>query len=243
MIASLGFMVGLGRSIPTVLARSAIAIMFSVGTLGCAHHARPADPGFRVTVKPIDGASRWQVDTKASRLTAHVSPSGVLSGMGHEHRFEPRAWVGYLSFDPEHVEDTGGVIEVHLPSLRETNEDMSPDNRESVEADTLGEKILDAKKYPSAVFHLEQVTNVSRSGPRGDGLRADIRGRMTLHNHSQQVMGKIAVRHRRGVLTMRGWVALHCSDFGIDRHTALLGALGSKDRVLVHFDVVAHRRG
>ena len=106
-------------------------------------------PGTRLLAADPLATTRLELDAKAGEFRLFVKKKGVLKAFAHDHEYDVRGYTGTLQHDPKEPEK--GTIELRIPAKEVTLLDdgkLSPSDRDKVQATTLGEEILDTKKYP-----------------------------------------------------------------------------------------------
>ncbi|MDQ7041647.1 MAG: YceI family protein [Rhodothermus sp.] len=100
-------------------------------------------------------------------------------------------------------------------------------------------KALKAKAHPEIRFELERIDAVAAGA---EGYWLQVQGRLTVAGATQPVQMRVLAQPENGGWRFQGVQPLSMKAFGIKPPTAMLGALRTGDRVVVHFDVIARPR-
>lgn len=170
-----------------------------------------------------DSISSRTIDTQRSTLTVRVYKTGLFSAFAHNH--EIRAPIQSGSFDEQArtVELT-----VDARSLRVIDPGASASERQEVQANMLGPKVLDSDKFPEIKFHSTAVE------PAGAG-KWKLSGDLTVHGQTRPV--KVEVEGQNG--HYRGTAQMRQTDFGITPISIAGGSVKVKDEVRVEFESFA----
>jgi len=154
------------------------------------------------------------IDTGKSVMTVRVYKGGLLSGLGHEHEISAPVANGTVDTTAREV-----VLHVNARSLRVVDPGISDKDREEIQSNMTGVKVLDTEHFPEIVF-------------RGKGAGA-VNGSLTLHGQTRPVT--VNVRETAGHFT--GTARLRQSDFGITPIKVAGGAIRVKDEIQLEFDI------
>ena len=154
------------------------------------------------------------IDTGKSVMKVRVYKSGLLSGLGHEH--EISAPVAYGTVDTTSREV---MLRIDSRSLRVVDPGISDKDREEIQSNMTGVKVLDAEHFPEIVF-------------RGTGAGA-VKGSLTMQGQTHTVT--VNVREDAGHFT--GAARLRQSDFGITPIRVAGGTIRVKDEIQIEFDI------
>jgi polyisoprenoid-binding protein YceI len=90
-------------------------------------------------------------------------------------------------------------------------------------------KILAADNYEKITFSSSRINRISST-------RFQLEGSLNLRGHAKPVLFEVVViQNGKDRLEVDGTARLRMSDYGIDRPTALLGLIGTKDEVVLRF--------
>lgn len=154
------------------------------------------------------------IDTGKSVMKVRVSKSGLLSGFGHEHEISAPIANGTVDRKSGQV-----VLRIDARSLRVVDQGISDKDREEIQSNMTGPKVLDTEHFPEIAF-------------RGTGPGM-VKGDLTLHGQTHPVT--MNVRDQAGHFT--GVARLKQSDFGITPIKVAGGTVRVKDEVQIEFDI------
>lgn len=165
------------------------------------------------------------------------------TGLGHVHGvaglikegrmpFAAQGEPGRLVFDmPSFVADAA-YARRYLGIEGET----SPSTQREVTETMLGADVLDAQRFPTAVFQIESLQSTGQSTKQGVPLyRVD--GEFTLHGVKRPLAFVVQAEPHGDWLHVRGTFAMRQSDFGIEPLTKAFGAIGVQDELHVWGDL------
>src|SRR5215469_810237 len=115
------------------------------------------------------------IDTTHSKLSIHVSKSGVFSGFADNHEIEAPIAEGSLDAKSGEVR-----LSVDSRQMRVLDPKLSAEKRQQVQERMLGPEVLDSSRFPSITF---ESTHVER---RQEGTVL-VQGRLSLHGVSKPV--------------------------------------------------------
>ncbi|HEY4084423.1 MAG TPA: YceI family protein [Bryobacteraceae bacterium] len=156
------------------------------------------------------------IDTGKSVMKVRVSKAGLLSGLGHEHEISAPIASGTVDTKSGQV-----VLRVHARSLRVLDPGISDKDREEIQSNMTGVKVLDAERFSEIVF---------RAAGASPGL---MKGDLTLHGQTHPV----TVNVREDASHFTGTARLKQSDFGITPVKVAGGAVRVKDEIQIEFDI------
>jgi polyisoprenoid-binding protein YceI len=162
------------------------------------------------------------IDVARSTVQVEVSPSGLLSPLGHDHRISAPIASGT-------VQSEGGPrveLVFDARALRVADANLSDADRERVQTTMEGAEVLDAARYPEIDFRSGAIEAA------GAG-RWSVAGTLTLHGETRPVKGEVVLAGGR----YRGSAAFRLSDFGIRPPVAGAGTVRVRDAVRIVFDV------
>lgn len=186
-----------------------------------------------------------QVDPRASTLVVKLYRTGVARALGHDHVVRATRFAGTVRFTPQQLGTSGVNLEVDATALRADEPEMrqrfeargaplSESERQEIQEAMEGPDQLDVAHYPKIRFESTEVT------PLGSD-RYQITGRFTLHGTTRTVRFPATVEAQGTTLRASGSFDFLQSDYGIKPFRFALGAVGNRDRVTLHFDLVARR--
>jgi polyisoprenoid-binding protein YceI len=180
---------------------------------------------------------RYVIDAAASRFTATVGTTGILSTFGHDHTIALREFSGELHLSEEDVESGSLRMSIPVASLGEIAKDFSDADRKKIDKD-IQEKALEVAQYPEIVFHSTGLS--SRQIADGE-YQIDVRGQLTLHGVTRQLSIATRVTLQEGTLTARGEFTVLHRDYKILRLSAAAGTVKASDEIRMSFEIVARK--
>jgi polyisoprenoid-binding protein YceI len=161
------------------------------------------------------------IDTGKSVMKVRVYKGGLLSGLGHEHEISAPVANGAVDTTSHDV-----MLHINSRSLRVTDQGISDKDREEIQSNMTGVKVLDAEHFPEIVFR------GTGADTGGKGAWA-VKGSLTLHGQTHPVT--VNVREEAGHFT--GVARLRQSDFGITPIKVAGGMIRVKDEIQIEFDI------
>ncbi|MDZ7842093.1 MAG: YceI family protein [Gammaproteobacteria bacterium] len=190
------------------------------------------------------GAAHYRVVDEGTRVYARVFRGGSMARLGHNHvvlfpgvRGDVYLTTGIDGSLFDLVVPVAGA-EVDPPELRRDQgrafrTDISDDARARTRGNMLGERVLDAARYP----HITVSSTRIEGRPDGPLVTLDI----TIRATTRRLVVPVTLRHGADSLRAEGRLELLQSEFGIEPFTVLGGALRVEDRVELVFTVSAER--
>lgn len=172
----------------------------------------PAQP------KPINAAQ--------SAITIHVGKSGFFSAFGHDHVVRAPIAQGVVD---ENASKPRVEFTVASRQLKVMDVDVKPEEREEIQRDMLGPKVLDSEKYPEIRFR-------STSIQRAADAKWKVAGELTLHGQTHPVEATASGRNGR----YKGGATLKQTEFGIKPVAVAGGSVKVKDELRIEFEIAAH---
>lgn len=191
-----------------------------------------------------DDAS-YRVDPAMSRVYVRVNADGRL---GHSHGIEGRIKAGLIQL--------GGAGQITFdmtsfaadtPAARQYVElegKVAASDARRVTANMLSAEVLDAGKYPTAVFDISSAKPLDRE-PAGRPGRYELTGQYTLHGVTRpiKVVAQAEATNKTGWLHLRGQFTLRQTEYGIKPYTALGGLVGVMDELTIFGDLYLQADG
>lgn len=169
-----------------------------------------------------DCQSTRRIDTDKSSLTVRVYKTGLFSAFAHDH--EIHASVAGGSFDEQ---QPAVEFRVNASSLRVVDPGVSESERNQIQSNMLGSKVLDSDKFAEIHFRSTQIEKVGA----GKWL---VSGDLSLHGQTEPV--KVSVEGGNGRYS--GRAQLRQREFGITPISIGGGAVKVKDEVKIEFEIV-----
>lgn len=164
-----------------------------------------------------------------SVLEVHAGKSGLLSGLGHEHRIRAHAFSGTVVYFPGDVSRSRVTVTVLTDSLRVVPEADSADIPEITR--TMREKTLSVDSFPDIRFASGSVV------PRAALLH--VTGDLTMVGRTRPVSVDMTLEVEGDTLRAEGGFAVKQTDFGIKPFSKALGMVKVKNEVRFELRVVA----
>jgi polyisoprenoid-binding protein YceI len=182
---------------------------------------------------------RYVIDAPASRFTATVGTTGLLSAFGHDHTVALREFSGEARLSEDDIESGSLQLSIQAASLHEVGKDFSDEDRTAIDKD-IHEQALETSKFPQIAFRSTEL----RARQIADGeYQIDLRGELTLHGVTRQLTVPARVTVRDGTLTAKGEFTVLHSDYKIRRLSAAVGTVKASDEIRMSFEIVARRNG
>ena len=174
-------------------------------------------------------------------LYVHVHKAETLAAdLSHDHAIQAVGWSGKASFDFDDYTTCNVSIAVPVNNLQVDNPEVrkvagiqgsiSDGMRADVKKHMLSDVQLDAEKYPMITFKSTEC--------KGSGESMTLNGNFTLHGTTKAVSIVTRVSDENG-LTLKGMLPVKTTDYGIEPYSAMFGAVGNKDEMEIHFNLVA----
>lgn len=166
----------------------------------------------------------------SSVLQVHAGKSGLLSGLGHEHRVRAHAFSGTVVYFPDEVARSRVSITVLADSLRVVPEADSADIPKIT--GTMRAKTLRVDSFPEIAFVSREVTLL-------EGGRVRVTGELTMVGRTRPVSVDLVLEVSADTLRAAGVFVVKQTDFGIKPYKTALGLVKVKDEVRFELRVVA----
>ncbi len=192
------------------------------------------------------GRMVYTIDPAASLVQIFVYRDGALAHLGHDHVIAGRDVRGFVIRDSR-PSDGAVLAEGHLymplaaltvdePALRAAagfEKTISESARLGTKSNML--ESLDARQFPFVTLYV--TTGIDSEAATSAAVAAAI----NLHGVTNSIEIPVQVTVDADTLAVSGEFSLHQADFGIERYTALGGALAVMDRLDLAFSVRAKR--
>jgi polyisoprenoid-binding protein YceI len=174
-------------------------------------------------VLTISSAAQDQiVDSRRSTITIHVSKTGLLAALGHDH-FVSAAIVSGEFNDKENPHVTLTVDARAMKVMPER--DVSPKDQAQIQ-ETMQRKVLESDKYPLIQFR-------SSSAAEAADRSWKIAGLLTLHG----VARPVSVEAKRQGEAWAGSARIKQSDFGMQPVSVAGAVVKVKDELEIRFEI------
>jgi polyisoprenoid-binding protein YceI len=189
------------------------------------------------------------------RPAAGQSPAGVVDvaksyavifvdkiGLGHQHAVLGKLKEGRIELGAQ--KDAGRLVFDMRSFVADTPEGrrylglaggIDASTRKQVTETMLGKEILDAKRYPTAVFDIQSASPLAE-GSQGSGKYL-LRGKFTLHGATRPLEISVEAAPEVDGMHVQGQFSFQQSQYGIKPFTKALGAVGVADRLTVHGEI------
>jgi polyisoprenoid-binding protein YceI len=178
----------------------------------------------------------YTLDRKQSRLEIRVSREGFLKALGHDHVISATELSGQIQLAQLDVTQSSVTFVAATSSLVVVDPGEAEKDRNEVQSTMLGDKVLDAARYPQIQFTSSGVRSVTQK----EGMtELQIEGTLRLHGVEKLVTIPVRLRMTGGNLTGDGELPLLQSNYGIAPIKVGGGAVRVKDKLKISFHIVA----
>ncbi len=188
---------------------------------------------------PAHAQSIYEFDATKSRLEMDVYKEGFFQAFGHDHLMAARDFSGRVLFDADKIGNSSVTLRVAARSIMVADPGESEKDRGTVQATMLGNKVLDAARFPEIVFTSTGVTKVET---QAEGSSITLAGILQLHGIEKSMSLPAMVRVSGDELIAKGEVFLRQTDYGITPVKIGGGAVKVKDRLRIRFEIHARIR-
>jgi polyisoprenoid-binding protein YceI len=178
---------------------------------------------------------RYAVDPAASQVVIHVGKAGLFRFAGHGHEVVAPIHQGSAVVDPDHLESASVELAFQAAALRVTGRGEPAGDVPKVQQAMVGPECLDAGRFPSIRFASRAVTVKARSG---DAFDVVVRGELTLHGVSREVLVPVHVVVGKDGIRATGTTKVRQTAFGI-KPISVAGVVNVKDELEIAWTVVA----
>lgn len=177
-----------------------------------------------------------QIDVRRSRVFARVDKTGL----GHEHAIEGRVKEGEIRLGA--AQDAGTIL-FDMRSFRADTTlarkyiglegETSASTQQQVNANMLGEAVLNARKYPTATFAVASALPLDKKSRRGNSLYR-LKGEFTLHGTTRPLQVNAEIVETKDRTRVRGGFRIKQTDYGITPYSKAFGAIGVADQMTIY---------
>ena len=189
-----------------------------------------------------ENAVRHEILPDLSDIRFLVFRAGPLARFGHNHVIQAKNIRGEIYLAPDihqssfYIEIPVGDFLVDAEEARlDEGEEFSPQPDEDAIAGTsrnmLGEKVLDAARYP-----MIEIKSLALTGP---AWGMDITMRIKMHAVERDIVVPSAVEYSNDKLVATAFFSINQTDFGITPMSVLAGGLQVQDAIKVRMRIVA----
>jgi polyisoprenoid-binding protein YceI len=165
-----------------------------------------------------------------------VQREGFLKAFGHDHLISPSTFSGLVQYNGDELEKSLVMLVVETNSLAVFDPGESEKDRKDVGSTMLGEKVLDAARFPQIRFASSSVRSAVQ---KGDTTEIQLKGTLSLHGTAKTVTLPVRLQANGSSLRARGEISLLQSDYGITPIKVAGGMVRVKDKLKIVFDIVA----
>jgi len=196
----------------------------------------------------VRGESVYEIDATRSLIRVFAYRAGSLSRMGHDHVIASRAIRGFILHTPI-VDKQGAIVQadLYMPLFSMTVDEESlradagfkTEVSERARAGTRSNMLasLDAAAYPHVMLHIDAALDNRELVDAEVPLQVTV----TLHGITSTIEVFAVVSVDADNLQAEGLFSLCQSDFGVEPHSALGGALAVRDELVIAFQINATR--
>lgn len=190
------------------------------------------------------GATLYRAEGNASQLRFYLHADGPLARVGHNHVISARGLEGEVWLQPQPEHSTCALrlpvaaMVIDDPQERsaaggEFAEPLDAAARDGTRTHMLGERQLDAARFPFIALHCVRMTTTRA------GLLLELA--ITLRDRESHLSVPLRWQLQGGVLRASGEFSFRQSELGLEPYSLLLGALRVADPVQARFELVARR--
>jgi polyisoprenoid-binding protein YceI len=180
----------------------------------------------------------YTVDAKQSKIEIHVYREGFFKTFGHDHQITASEFSGTVQLAEPDASASSVTLVVETKSLVVIDPGEAEKDRKEVQETMLGEKVLDASRFPRIQFVSSKVRSTAR---KGETIELEVEGTLSLHGAAKPVSLPVRIVVGGGQLTGEGEVSLLQTDYGIAPIKVGGGAVKVKDKLKVSFHIVAKK--
>ncbi|PQO46830.1 YceI family protein [Blastopirellula marina] len=183
---------------------------------------------------PVSG----DIHPGASHVFIHVGKTGL----GHEHAVIGQLQYGQLQLSQP---NGAGVLVFDMTSFQADTDDArrylgfdgqtDASTQEQVNANMLGESVLDVKRYPTATFKVATIQQLPKRDEKGR-VQYSLKGDFTLHGVTKPIEVVANMEPKDKWFHVRGSFACLQSDYGITPFSKGFGVIGVADKLTIYAD-------
>jgi len=177
---------------------------------------------------------RYAVEPAASQVVIHVGKAGLFRFAGHGHEVVAPIHQGSAVVDPDHLESASVELAFQAAALRVTGRGEPAGDVPKVQQAMVGPECLNAGRFPNIRFTSRAVTVKARTG---DGVDVLVRGELTLHGVSREVLVPVHVVPGKDSISATGTTKIRQTAFGI-KPISVAGVVNVKDELEITWRVV-----
>ncbi|MBK7423395.1 MAG: YceI family protein [Propionivibrio sp.] len=189
-----------------------------------------------------ENAVRYEILPDLSDIRFLVYRAGPLARFGHNHVVQAKNIRGEIYLAPD-IHQSSFFIEIPVKDFQVDAENARLDEGEvffplpdedaiaGTTRNMLGEKVLDAARYPKI-----EIKSLALTGP---AWGMDITMRIKMHGVEREIVVPSAVESSNGKLVVTAFFSINQTDFGITPMSVLGGGLQVQDAIKVRMRIVA----
>jgi polyisoprenoid-binding protein YceI len=166
----------------------------------------------------------------ASRFALEVFKTGLMSGKKHLLVFE--RYHGRLDYDAVDPEESSVVLVIEAASLVVQDDWVNENERRKIADEALNKQLM-AGQHPEIRFR--SVAILAAEGPD----RYEVQGELTIREVTKPVAVQVTLREQGENLIFEGEAAVKMKDYGMKPPSAVLGLIGTKNEMVVRFQLEA----
>ena len=189
-----------------------------------------------------ENAVRYEILPDLSDIRFLVFRAGPLARFGHNHVVQAKNIRGEIFLAPD-IHQSSFFIEIPVKDFLVDAEEARLDEGEvffpqpdedaivGTARNMLGEKVLDAARYPKI-----EIKSLALTGP---AWGMDVIMRIKIHAVEREIVVPSAVENSNGKLVVTAFFSINQTDFGITPMSVLGGGLQVQDAIKVRMRIVA----
>jgi len=178
----------------------------------------------------------YSIDGGQSKLEIHVGKEGAFKAFGHDHLIAAKEISGEAQLDAKKIEASSVRVQIATKSLTVVDPGESENDRKSVQATMVGEKVLDVAKFPEITF---TSSGISAAKKTAKGWELTLSGKLKLHGVEKTVSFPLQVQTEDATLHGEGEISVLQSDYGMTPVKVGGGTVKVKDKLKITFTIVA----
>jgi polyisoprenoid-binding protein YceI len=173
-----------------------------------------------------------------SKLEIHVGKEGAFKAFAHDHLIAAKEISGEAQFDARKIEASSVRLLIATKSLTVVDPGESENDRKSVQATMVGEKVLDVAKFPEIAF---TSSGISAAKKTAKGWELTLSGKLKLHGVEKTVSFPLQVQTEDATLRGEGEISVLQSDYGMTPVKVGGGTVKVKDKLKITFTILARK--
>ncbi len=166
---------------------------------------------------------------EGARFALEVHKTGLMSGKSHVFYFT--RYDGILRYDASNPEASSVILSIESSSAECQDDWVKPKQLKDIEEYALDD-MMRAKEYPELRFSSESVEAASNGG-------FTVTGPLTIRGQNNRVMVSVQLQPEDQALRFSGMAVVDLKDYGIKPRRAALGAIGTRSKMDLRFELIA----